>query len=131
MTEITWKYVKPLKAQDAITNVETEIGISLPTDLKDIIEKYNNGRPSRKLFDTSTEKELEFKKLLSFNSDDIENIFEFLHIDTQLKGLVPLASDPGGNFICLYKDKIVYWNHENDTTEFLANTFSEFLNKLY
>ena len=128
---ITWRYVKPISSETAISDVEKKKNIMLPADLKEIIKKYNNGRPSLKLFDLGTEKEKEFKKLLSFNKEDVENIFGFLNIDTKIQGLLPFASDPSGNLICLYQDKIYYWEHESDSIKYLADTFTDFLNKLY
>ncbi|OOF88611.1 hypothetical protein BKG94_05575 [Rodentibacter ratti] len=131
MTELTWKYVKPIKDKNALINFEKNAGIQFPNDLKEIIFKFNNGRPSNKYFDTVSEKECEFKKLLSLNTDDTENIYDFLGLDTQFKSLVAFASNSGGNLICLYQGKIVYWKHESDQIEPLADTFSEFLEKLY
>ena len=129
--EITWRYVKPITSITAISDIERQKSIMIPADLKDIIKKYNNGRPSLKNFDVGIEKEKEFKKLLSFNKDDIENIYGFLRIDTKIQGLLPFASDPSGNLICLYQNKIYYWRHESDTVEYLSDTFTDFLNKLY
>lgn len=131
MSSLTWKYVKELKNESAIENFEKNQQVHIPNDLKEIISKYNNGRPSLRYFDLGNEKGIEFKKLLSFNSDDKENIFEFLSIDSQHSGLLPFADDISGNLLCLYKGKIYFWNHESDTLTFLADTFSEFLATLY
>lgn len=131
MKNITWKYVKPLENQNSVSELEKNIGISLPLDIQQIFQKYNNGRPSLKLFDTSKEVECEFKKLLSLNTSDAENIYDFLKLESKFKELVPIASTPSGNLICLYDGKIVYWNHELDSIEELSNSFTNFLEKLY
>lgn len=131
MAEITWKYVKEIKNANAIEEFEKTNSIQFPDDLRSILKKYNNGRPSAKCFDTQNAKEKEFKKLLSFNKDDTENIFEFVAFDTKLSGLIPFADDPSGNLICLYQGKIYYWLHESDSVEYLADSFTEFLGKLY
>ena len=54
MSELSWKYVKELKNKEAIDIFEKENGVSFPTDLKDILLKYNGGRPSLRYFDTDT-----------------------------------------------------------------------------
>lgn len=131
MSQITWKYVKSLKNPNIITEVEQEFGIVIPQDLKEIIEKFNNGRPSLNEFDTTLSKGNEFKKLLSFNAEDIENVFDFKNIETNIQGLFPFASNSSGNLICLYEGKIVYWIHETDSLENISDTFTEFLNSLY
>ncbi|WP_424407024.1 SMI1/KNR4 family protein [Pasteurella sp. PK-2025] len=131
MKEITWKYVKALKDNNAITKLENEVKQILPEDLKQTIKEFNNGRPSFKQFDTPSIKGCEFKKLLSLNAEDTENIFGFLKIDTNIHELLPIASTPSGDLVCLHENKIVYWYHETDSVEYLANSFSEFLNSLY
>ena len=72
MSEITWKYVKPLNNTNAIATFEKEHSVSFPSDLKEILSNNNGGRPSVKYYDTKTEKDKEFKTLLSFNEEDIE-----------------------------------------------------------
>ena len=97
--------------------------------MKEIFKKNNGGRPSVKFFDIASEKQHEFKTLLSFNETDVENIFDYVLADH--KDVIPFATDPAGNLFCLYRNAIYYWQHETDRMEFLANTFSDFLSKLY
>ncbi len=131
MQEITWKYIKPLTDVNVILDFEKKAGIVIPDDLKSVIQDFNNGRPSPNCFDLQNEKEKVFKKLLSFNISDVENVYECMELDTVIEGLIPIASDSFGNFICLHQGKIYYWHSESDQKEFLANTFTDFLNKLY
>lgn len=131
MTELSWKYVKPLQNPNAVEEFETEHNVSFPEDLKEVIKKYNNGRPSLKIFDSESGKEHEFKKLLSFNVYDVENIYSFIDTDRQEKNFIPFANDPAGNLIGLYNGKIYYWLSELDQIEYLADTFTSFLSKLY
>lgn len=131
MLKLTWKYVKPLQNSSAIEDFETKYNVSFPSDLKSILKEYNNGRPSLKIFDSETSKEHEFKKLLSFNASDTENIYDFMNADRIAKGFVPFANDPAGNLIGLYNGEIYYWLSELEQVEFLADSFTEFLNKLY
>ena len=131
MNDKTWKYVKPLEDVHLIESFEKSHGISFPADLKEIFRKYNGGRPPMKLYDTATEKNKEFKTLLSFNHSDIENIYKYFPLDSVNSALVPFASDPAGNFFVLKDNKIFFWNHETDETVFLADTISDFLGSLH
>ena len=126
---VNWKYVTPLKNQNSIETFEAKYGVKFPEDLKEIFKQHNGGCPSAKYFDTASEQEQEFKSLLSFNEDDVENIYDFVFPDN--KDVIPFATDPAGNLFCLYRNAIYYWQHETDRMEFLANSFSEFLGKLY
>ena len=131
MSEITWKYVKPLKDGNAVEKFEKEHGLSFPNDLKEILVRNNGGRPSLKYFDTETEKDKEFKTLLSFNESDIETIFKCYPLDSADSTLLPFASTSGGDYFVLQNGSIHLWNHENDTTTFLSSSFAEFLKSLH
>lgn len=131
MNEIIWKYVKPLKNANAIDVFEKEHAVSFPADLREILFKNNGGRPSLKYYDTKTEKDKEFKTLLSFNEEDIETVYKHYPLDTSDKSLIPFASDPAGNYFVLKDNSIYLWNHESDSTIFLASSFSAFLSMLH
>ena len=131
MSEITWKYVKDLKNVKAIDDFEKEHNISYPQDLKQILIKYNGGRPSSKYYDLPNEKDKEFKTLLSFNEDDIENVYKYYPLDSSDKSLIPFASDPAGNYFVLKDNEIYLWNHETDNLRKVNSTFTEFLNSLH
>lgn len=126
-----WKYVKPLNNPNAVEEFEKTHEVTFPEDLKEIIKCYNGGRPEFKLYDTATEKNKEFKTLLSFNKTDIENIHKYCNVDSKDKTMIPFASDPAGNLFVLKNNKIYFWNHETDVTSFLADSFSDFLDTLY
>lgn len=131
MNEIIWKYVKPLKNINAIEKFEKEHSILFPLDLKGILTKFNGGRPSLKYYDTKTERDKEFKTLLSFNEEDIETIYKHYPLDSSDKTLVPFASDPAGNYFVVKDEKIYLWNHETDSVGYIANSFSDFLSNLH
>jgi len=101
------------------------------TNLKDILLKYNEGRPSLRYFDTDTEKDKEFKTLLSLNESDIETIFKSYPFDSADNTLIPFASNSGGDYFVLKDGDIYLWKHENDTTVFLASSISDFLKSLH
>ncbi len=131
MNEIIWKYVKPLKNANAIDVFEKEHAVSFPADLREILFKNNGGRPSLKYYDTKTEKDKEFKTLLSFNEEDIETVYKHYPLDTSDKSMIPFASDPAGNYFVLKDNSIYLWKHESDSTIFLASSFSVFLSMLH
>lgn len=131
MKEITWKYVKELKNATAIDDFEKEHNFSYPQDLKQVLIKYNGGRPSLKYYDLQSENDKEFKTLLSFNESDIENVYKCYPLDSSDKSLIPFASDPAGNYFVLKDNAVCLWNHETDRVEKISSTFTDFLNNLH
>ncbi len=129
---LTWKYVKELKDLNAIFDFEKKYGVLFPEDLKEYIIKYNGGRPSKSIFDTTKEKGHVFKALLSFNRDDRETIFiTYDVLQKEDSSLLPFASDPAGNFLCIKDGKVVLYFHETGELEAVADSFSAFLETLY
>ena len=131
MNALTWKYVKPLLDEASVAEFETLTGIRLPEDLRAEIRAHNGGRPSKKFYDLPTEKDKEFKSLLSFNRSDVENVFAFYPLDSANRELVPFATDPAGNCFVLKDGAVHLWLHEEDRTVLLADTFADFLAKLH
>ena len=131
MKNITWKYVKPLVNAESIAEYESLVGVILPDGIKNTIKTNNGGRPSLKYYDLATEKDKEFKALLSFNRTDVENVFVFYPLDSANKKLVPFAIDPAGNFFVVKNGAIHLWLHELDRTIFVAESFSAFLEMLH
>lgn len=132
---IKWDFVEELQDERSISEIEKMVGIKFPQDFVDCVKKYNAANPEPNSFDTDIEEGHVFDALLSFNNEDLDNIYssidgiEFFPYDT----LAPIALDPFGNFICYDKRtlQLKFWNHETGETEFIANTFTEFLDKLY
>lgn len=128
---MNWKYIKATNTE-CIEKVEKDFFVNLPRDLKDIILKFNNGRPENSTFDTDKSTGRQFKKLLSFNREDRENVYSFVDIVRQFDNeLFPIADDPAGNFICLKNSEIVLLNIESGETEFIANSITDLISKLY
>jgi hypothetical protein len=133
MNNLVWKYVKPLKNDNSIQRFETHNNVRLPSDIIACIKQNNGGRPDKKVFDTETTNERVIKSLLSFNEDDLETVYDILDVvKTTKSSLIPVASDPFGNYVCYDSDagEIVLWLHETDYIEKITDTFSSFLNKL-
>ncbi|MGL4672000.1 SMI1/KNR4 family protein [Cetobacterium sp.] len=129
-----WKFVKELKNKDTIQEFQSIVNQNLPRDYVDFIKNYNGGRPNLKLFKTITGKEHVIKTFLSFNHDDIENIFK---VNSWLKKefgdiYFAIASDPAGNYIVFNKKyEIYFWNHELNEVQFVQNSFQSFIKELY
>lgn len=134
METLIWKYVKALKDDNSIVQFERKYGIQLPEDIVECFKENNGGRPNRKVFDTELTKGRTIKCILSFNMDDLETIYSpMVIINAENPRLVPIAVDPGGNYICynIAKNNIVLWLHEMNSTEAIAATFTDFLKGLY
>jgi hypothetical protein len=132
MAQITWKYVKPLSISSAVEDFEKKNDVFFPTDLKACIKANNGGRPSLNAFNTDKTKDRVFKTLLSFNESDTENIYTYFPIiHSKSNDLVPFASDPSGNYLCLHDNKIVLFLHETGKLEAVADSFSNLLEKLH
>ena len=131
MENITWKYVKPLTNENSIAEYEKLTATSLPSDVKEVVRTCNGGRPSPTYYDLATEKDKEFKTLLSFNREDIENVFKFYPLDSSDKSLVPFAIDSAGNCFVVKNGTIHLWLHELDKTIPLSDSFTTFLKSLH
>ena len=127
---MNWKYVKATSL-DKIQAVEKEYDVSLPNDLINLLLESNNGRPEKSLFQVIGIERV-FKKLLSYNKEDRENIYPYIEIlRNEDSKLFPIASDPFGNFICLFEGQIVFWEHETARKQYICDTITEFINLLY
>jgi hypothetical protein len=125
MNEITWKYVKPVIDEDNVLNFLQQHGVNLPQQILDCIIENNGGRPSINIFNTNKSKERVFKSLLSYNSDDTENIYSVYPHLFRGSGLYPIGTDTAGNFICvdLSNDyKLILWEHESKRKELIDQT---------
>jgi len=132
MANIHWKYVKPLINKAAVEDFEKKYNVSFPSDLKQGIKVNNGGRPDKSTFDTNKTTERVFKTLLSFNEEDVETIYKYFPIiHREITSLLPFASDPGGNFLCLKDGKVVLYLHEIGDIESVAISFTELMDKLY
>ncbi len=116
MENIEWKYIKKLKSSNAVEDFLSEKNIKLPVPLIEFIKKYNGGRPSKKLFNTEDGHEHVFKSLLSYNREDIENIYSVYPNIFENMNFYPLGLDATGNFVCYDRltNKYVLLNHNTN-----------------
>lgn len=130
-----WKYVKKLLSEDRIKEFEETVKLDLPEDFKKCVVQNNGGRPDLRTFDTDKEKERSFKSLLSFNTEDRETVWKTLDAcEEELSDkYVAFGIDNFGNLICFDRknSSVIFLNAETLTTEYIAPTFTAFLDKLY
>ena len=135
MANLTWKYVSPLKEGSEVDVLELKYCFVLPEDLKECIVKNNAGVPSLAAFDVGENKGMIFGGLLSFNEGDVDSIYDYIHLfetdDGKSLKMLPFALDPAGNFLCIENNKVVLYDHEQDCTIVVSDTFTSFLSMLY
>lgn len=144
MTGLTWEYVEEAADLNEINKVEDILGVKFPEDFIQCAIINHGAMPTLNTFDFEGYKGASVGELLSFNSSSsiyVLNIFNDIR-DRLSDRVIPIANDPGGNFICFdYRKKfvptVVYWDHErafenpNQSVTYICETFTEFLNKLY
>lgn len=126
-----WKYVKPLKDNSVFENIEKIYNVEIPIYLKELITKYNGGRPEKSIFDTKKSKERVLQGLISFNKEDKANIF--IYEELLKKGYIPFAITEFGDLVCINnknKNVELYLN-ENETIESICDSIEVFYHKLY
>lgn len=127
-----WSRVKPLKDPKSIEVIEKKFGCNLSSELKDCILENNGGRPKLDFIKLENGEEYDVKILLSYNEDDIENIYkvsEFFIKNFNGK-MIPFASDSAGNYYCECDGKIVLWTQDDEVLS-VCDGFKDFLNSLY
>ncbi|MCQ2593317.1 MAG: SMI1/KNR4 family protein [Treponema sp.] len=138
---MNWRSVKPLVFETEIEEFELKIKYQFPTSFKELIQLYNGGKPSDKIFNTKATKGRVFNNLLSFNKSDPVNIWmlndwDGLMSDWNKDGLmnsyVAFAQDPFGNLICFEKSNnhIIFIDHETLSIELVADSFTKFIDSL-
>lgn len=135
MNNIIWKRVKPLIQSNSLNKLEQDYGIELSNNLKEFIIANNGGRPSLDIIKTEDGREVEIKALLSFNKEDVENIYRVIdYFKEQFSSkILPIATEPSGDYFCvdITDDSIVYWEHETNKLTFIAKDLEGFLECLY
>ncbi|MDZ5783371.1 SMI1/KNR4 family protein [Marinococcus luteus] len=134
-----WKYCKKQITENDLYELESLFKIELPREYKKILRECNGGRPRFNVYDSLTEKERMVKGLLPIGEEYNNNPLQVKDLleKKSLERLVPFAEDPGGNYLCFKyintaaAPKVVLWEHETNNTEEVADSFEEFLGKLY
>ena len=132
---MNWKYVKPLKSEDLISEFEKAQNIEFPESFKELVRINNGGRPEKDIFDTDAAKERTIKSFLSFNKEDRETVWKIAdwNEDVLKDAYVAFGIDNFGNLICFKKNdlSVVFLDTESINEEMIADDFSAFIDKLY
>lgn len=130
---IQWKNEVPLKDPIAIQAIEAGYGIKIPPELTRLITEHNGGFPFPNRCIIRGNMERDVKMLLSYNSDDLETIFDV--IDYFMKRshrlLLPFASDSSDGYYCLKGSLVVYVEGDDLTPITVAENLERFWAKLY
>ena len=138
---MNWRSVKPLVSDNIIDEFEETINYRFPDSFREFVKINNGGQPSHKMFNTKTVKERVFNNLLSFNKEDLNNVWRTndwngemadWNNDKRMEKYVTCAQDAFGNLICFDKtnDKIVFIDHEDLNIEPVSNSFERFIKSL-
>lgn len=128
---IVWKYSSPIE-ENVIIKVARSHNIILPALLVKTIMKGNNGSPSKnKFYYDGGHNEDIFKTLLSYNPNDVENVYSALLALKNFPNLYPFGNDPAGNLICLKGKGVVLWKHETDVVIAVSPSLETFFNDLH
>ncbi len=141
---MNWRSVKPLVSNDIIDEYEKTINYHFPDSFREFVKINNGGKPSHKVFNTKVVKERVFDNLLSFNKDDVDTIWHYndwkgdmsdwyKFSNGEVENYIAFACDAFGNLICFDKrnDSVVWIDHETMNVEFVAKSFTEFIESLH
>ena len=119
--------------QEDIKALEVLKGKSLPSDYRNFLLSHNGGRPSKTDFSYKSDGEdagsyIEAFIKLKGEIETIASHFELLK-DRIPKDAIPIAHDGCGGLVLLLLDSnaIVFWDHDEEKTYHIANSFTEFL----
>lgn len=126
------KYVKSLKDKNSLIEFQKLYSYVFPRAYVIFVMKNNGGRPDKKSFVTAQNSERVLKSFLSFNSDDIENIWDMVGL-VYKQSLIPFAIDNFGNLLCFDKntDSIIFWREEDCVIELVSKSFNNLMEILY
>ena len=142
--DVTWSdYLlthPPVAAEESIRAAERTLGVRFPADYL-AVARNNQGRsPSRGLFALEDGSDSVFNDLLHFEKAPSGNLVKtWLNYEDLLpKGVIPFATDPGGNLLCfdyrqsVDKPTVVFWEHDNPgaPTQRVAVSFTDLIEKL-
>ena len=135
MKMIKWEYSKKLNDKGAIDKFEKKYSIEFPSYLKKIMSENNGGFPTPYVCTLYDEEENDFNKLLSFNEDDDDSIFDVADYFIP-KGYIPFGCDSYNGYYCIHENYVVYINFLNDNIDLndeyiLAESVEEFFDSLH
>lgn len=141
----------PKISRQQIADFESRQGLSLPQSYKEFLLNVNGGEPVPNEFEVpnwSGESSM-VQAFYGIHAGEYDNLAEKIAMfqDRLPEGFLPIASDPGGNLLCLGtkgddEGRIYFWDHEDELDKNglskkdfsnmyrVANDINEFLDKL-
>lgn len=135
--------------ESRVIALETRLGTRLPEEYRQFILDFNGGRPSPDCFELAlragpyTGSVVDY--FLSVDVADemnIDNVLGWLR-GRKPRALLPIASDPGANYVMLgiegdVRGKVYFWNHEWEpqneqewsNIDLIADSFDAFMSGL-
>ena len=123
-----WAGYIPFKGN--FSEIESFLGTSLPSDLKEIIQKYNKGCPLKSSFSFGNDESDEIDRFISFNKGGASNIYDYFIDDMKERKMIPFATTENNNILCLKDGKVIVYNVENDKETNLCSSVTELLQML-
>lgn len=117
--------------------IENEFIVKFPEEYKKIVLENNGASPEPNTFDTKEINGRVAEYLLSFDLKEKMNILETYQVlkDRLPLKTIPIISDPFGNYVCIDFSQanlnVVFWEHESNKIEKVADSFIDFINSLY
>ncbi len=122
-----WVAYVPLR--DSLEDFEKEFNVSLPSDLKVIIQNYNKGCPKKNKIPLGDGKYIEISNLISFNKKGVTNIYMFMKL-FENTNIIPFAITEGNRFICIANNKIVLYKTDTGIVKEICSSVTELLGML-
>lgn len=136
MSEIKWRRPGRVLSPDEINEVEKLLSCEFPEDYKTVAKLYHGCSVIPYCIDVNHVERV-FGRLLPFEKNDDEFIIEIYESIKESLGeqVIPFAVDPSGNYFCFKYENdssiVVFWNHEDNSIEFICNTFTDMLELLH
>lgn len=127
-----WRYKEEIQDAKAFEKVEECYGITIPEEMKTFVKEHNGASPEKCVFRMG-DREGVFGAVLSFDSGETQKATVYQAMDTvQDKTLLPFATDPFGDYICLSLENgsVVFWDHETDEKTCVGSDVRTFLSGL-
>ena len=133
---LDWNFVKPYNPTD-LAEYEEHTGFVFPNFYKRQLPDIHGGFPSDTLFTDNNMEIHEFKRLLPFQKDVRESIWEYEDLFVKSEGAyMPFALGRNNNVLCFensdMNDKRVFlFNADDCEFIFVSDSFADFLFSLY
>ncbi|GHV55943.1 hypothetical protein FACS1894216_19300 [Synergistales bacterium] len=126
---MNWKFGKEIPDISLVEEFEKLHHVKLDLDFITTVKNSNGGYPEKDTVDTQTSKGKTVQCLLSFGKSDDDNIWA---ANKDATNVLRFASNDFGGYFAFDSDgRVLFQNHETGETEYVAECFSDFVNRLY